>query len=355
MKRVIILGGGYGGQSVANELIERGIPSDTIVTLIDRMPFQGLKTEYYALAAGTVSDHQLRVAFPSDPKLLLMYGEVLDVDMERQVVVMEDQNELEYDSLVIALGCTDKFHGINGAEEYACTIQTFSAARNTYQQLNDLKAYGQVSIVGGGLSGVEVAAELRESRPDLNIRIIDRGPSVMSAFPEKLQNYVADWFREHSVDMMGHVALSQIEPGILHDSHSDKPIYTDVTVWTAGIQPVELVQRMDLPKDPSGRLVINELHQLPAYTNVYIVGDCASMPFAPSGQAAGAQGKQVAEVIHAIWNGQTPKLGKIKLKGTLGSLGKKAGFGLMGKTALMGRVPRLLKTGVLWKSKHHIG
>ncbi|GFN31234.1 NAD(P)/FAD-dependent oxidoreductase [Paenibacillus xylaniclasticus] len=355
MKRVIILGGGYGGQAVANELIDKGIPSDTLVTLIDRMPYQGLKTEYYALAAGTVSDIELRVAFPSDPRLLITYGEVQDVDLERQVVIMEGNNELPYDYLIIALGCTDKFHGIIGADQYTCTIQTFSDARQTYQRLNDVKPQGQVTIVGGGLSGVEVAAELRESRQDLNIRILDRGPSILSAFPAKLQSYVADWFREHDVEMIGHVQLGRVEEGILHDNESPKPIYTDVTVWTAGIQPVELVQRINLPKDNSGRLIINEYHQLPQYTNVYIVGDCASLPFAPSGQAAGAQGKQVAEVLHAIWNGKTPKLGKIKLKGMLGSLGKKAGFGLMGKTALMGRVPRLLKTGVLWKSKHHIG
>ncbi|WP_040713993.1 NAD(P)/FAD-dependent oxidoreductase [Paenibacillus curdlanolyticus] len=356
MKRVVILGGGYGGQAVANQLIEHGVPSDTIITLIDRMPFQGLKTEYYALAAGTVSDLEVRVAFPRDPRLLLTYGEVLDVDLQRQVVIMDgDGGEIAYDNLVIALGCTDKFHGIVGAEEYACSIQTFSATRKTYQLLNDVKPNGQVTIVGGGLSGVEVAAELRESRGDLNIRILDRGPSILSAFPAKLQGYVSDWFREHDVEMRGNVSLTRVEPGMLYDGNCTDPIYTDETVWTAGIQPVELVQRMDLPKDPSGRLIINEYHQLPQHTNVYIVGDCASLPYAPSGQAAGAQGKQVADVIHAIWEGKTPKLGKIKLKGMLGSLGKKAGFGLMGKTALMGRVPRMLKTGVLWKSKHHIG
>lgn len=355
MKRVIILGGGYGGQAVANELIDKGIPSDTIVTLIDRMPFQGLKTEYYALAAGTVSDLELRVAYPNDPRLMLVYGEVRDVDFERQVVILDGHSEMQFDNLVIALGCTDKFHGIVGAEEHTCTIQTFSATRKTYQRLSDVKPNGQVTIVGGGLSGVEVAAELRESRADLNIRILDRGPSILSAFPTKLQSYVADWFIEHDVEMIGNVSLCRVEPGILHDGKTNSSIYTDETVWTAGIQPVELVQRMDLPKDQTGRLIINEYHQLPQYTNVYIVGDCAALPYAPSGQAAGAQGKQVAEVMHALWNGKSPKLGKIKLKGMLGSLGKKAGFGLMGKTALMGRVPRLLKTGVLWKSKHHIG
>jgi NADH dehydrogenase len=133
-------------------------------------------------------------------------------------------------------------------------------------------------------------------------------------------------------------------------------IRTDVTVWTAGIQPSPVVQAMALPKDKQGRLLINEYHQLPDYNEVYVVGDCASLPFSPSAQAAEAQGKQVAEVLKAIWKDEKPKLGKIKLKGVLGSLGKKTGFGIMGKRTIMtGMVPRALKSGVLWMSKHHFG
>lgn len=355
MKRFVILGGGYGGLTVAQNLLEGDLPENTVIVLIDRMPYQGLKTEYYSLVAGTVADIDLRISFPSDPRLIVTYGEVTDVDLEAKQVIMAGQEPLEYEWLVVALGCTDKYHCIEGAELYSHSIQTFSSSRKTYQALNDVKPYGQVTIVGGGLSGVEVASELREGRPDLNIRIIDRGPSILSAFPSKLQSYVSSWFIEHEVEMRGHVSLTRLQEGVLYDSNNPSPILTDVTVWTAGIQPVPLVQRMNLPKDNQGRLCINEYHQLPDYNEVFIVGDCASLPFSPSGQAAEAQGKQVAEVMQAIWNDKTPKLGKIKLKGVLGSLGKKAGFGLMGRTPLMGRVPRVLKSGVLWMSKHHLG
>jgi NADH dehydrogenase len=89
---------------------------------------------------------------------------------------------------------------------------------------------------------------------------------------------------------------------------------------------------------------------------VFVVGDCASLPFSPSAQAAESQGKQVVEVIHAGWKGETPRLDQIKLKGVLGSLGKKSGFGVMGKhTVMLGKVPRALKSGVLWMSKRHFG
>ncbi|MFC5469922.1 NAD(P)/FAD-dependent oxidoreductase [Cohnella suwonensis] len=352
MSKVVVLGGGYGGMMVVQELIEQ-LPSDVQIFLVDRMPFQGLKTEYYALAAGTASDLQIRVQFPSHPQLRLVYGDITDIDLDDKTVHITGNDPLPYDSLVIALGCTDNYHGIDGAAQHTCSIQSLSATRRTFQQINDIRPYGQLTIVGGGLSGVEVAAELREARADINIRILDRGGSVMSAFPGKLQQYVASWFREHDVEMRSHVGVTCFEQGVIFNG--DEPILTDVTLWTAGIQPVELVQRMDLPKDPQGRLIVNPYNELPNAPQVYVIGDCSSQPFSPSAQLAGAQGKQVAEIIRARWEDKEPKIGSVKLKGMFGSLGKKAGFGLMGSTPLLGRIPRMIKSGVLWKSKRHFG
>lgn len=354
MKKFVILGGGYGGLTLALHLLEHDIPQDTEIVLVDRMPYQGLKTEYYALAAGTVCEAEIRVSFPTDPRLILKYGEVTGVDLENKLIHMENSEPLSYDWLVIALGCVDKFHGIEGAKQFTHTIQTLSASRRTYQAINDLKPYSQVTVVGGGLSGVEVASELRESRPDLNIRILDRGSSILSAYPEKLQAYVREWFVEHGVEMRSFVSLQRLEQGVLYNK--DEQILTDLTIWTAGIQPSPIVQALNVPKDNQGRVLLNEYHQIPSHPEVFVVGDCASLPFSPSAQAAEAQGKQVAEVMHALWKGETPRLKTIKLKGVLGSLGKKAGFGVMGKkTIMIGKVPRLLKSGVLWMSKHHFG
>lgn len=353
MKKIVILGGGYGGLTIVNQLLEKDLPADTVLVLIDRMPYQGLKTEYYALASGTLSDKEIRVQFPVDPRLILKYGEVLSVDPVQKLVIFENDEPMSYDTLIIGLGCVDKYHEIPGAEQYSNSIQTLSGTRKTYQRVNDTNPYGQITIVGGGLSGVEMAAELRESRPDLNIRILDRGPSILSAFPDKLQEFVRDWMLSHEIELIPHVSLSRLEGNNLYNQQ--ELILTDVTIWTAGIQPSPIVQQLQLPKDNQGRLIINEYHQIHDYTDIYVVGDCASLPFSPSGQAAEAQGEQIAQVIRAGWKQQQPKLGPIKLKGVLGSLGKKSGFGVMGKRPITGLVPRALKSGVLWLSKHHFG
>jgi len=354
MKKFVILGGGYGGLTIASKLLEKELPPDTVLVMVDRSPFQGLKTEYYALASGTIAETHIRVAYPVDPRLIMTYGEVTAVDLENKLVLFENQEPLRYDWLVIGLGCVDSYHGIEGAEEHSYSIQTFSQTRATYQRVNDVAPYGQVSIIGGGLSGVEMAAELRESRPDLNIRIIDRGASILSAFPGKLQAFVRDWMTEHDIEMRSHVSLCRLDGSDLYNQ--DEVIRTDVAVWTAGIQPSPIVQKLDLGKDKQGRVLLNAYHQVPEYPEVYVVGDCAALPFSPSAQAAEAQGEQIAQVMQALWKDETPRLDKIKLKGVLGSLGKKTGFGIMGKrTVMTGRIARALKSGVLWMSKRHFG
>ncbi|AIQ25908.1 FAD-dependent oxidoreductase [Paenibacillus sp. FSL E2-8871] len=353
MRTLLVLGGGYGGLALIQELLNNHLPQDIEIILIDRMPYQGIKTEYYALAAGTVTDYHLRIQFPVHPRLTIRYGEVSSIDLESRIVTMEPDETVSYDILAIALGCTDNYHNIPGADQYTCSIQTFAGTRETYQRLNDVKPYGTINIVGGGLSGVELAAELRESRPDLNIAILDRGERVLSAFPAKLSQYVEEWFHHHQVQTLGRVSVSHVEKDALFNGTEE--ILSDVTVWTAGIQPVKVVQELTVPKDRGGRIILDEYYRVPDYPEVYVIGDCASLPFAPSAQAAGAQGEQVAQVIQAMWRGETPKLHPIRLKGTLGSLGKKAGFGLMGQRSVKGRVPRILKSGVLWMSKRTLG
>src|SRR6476469_10332879 len=116
MKHLVILGGGYGGMRMLQRLLPNQLPANVGITLIDRNPYHCIKTEYYALAAGTISDHHIRVAFPEHPRLKHVYGEVTAIDMENKQVIIENQEPVDYDDLVIGLGCEDKYHNIPGAD-----------------------------------------------------------------------------------------------------------------------------------------------------------------------------------------------------------------------------------------------
>ncbi len=340
---------------ILNELLPNHLPEDVVITLVDRVPYHCLKTEYYALAAGTISDKEVRVDFPQHPQLTVKYGEVIGIEAKDNKVLLKDGDSIFYDDLVIGLGCEDKYHNVPGADQYTYSIQRIEKARQTYSALNNLGPGSVVGIVGAGLSGVELASELSESRSDLHIKLFDRGEHILSAFPDRLSKFVENWFVEHQVEMINHSNITKVEENTLYNH--DKPIHCDVIVWTAGIQANKVVLQMDAEKDRSGRLIITPRHHLPTDEHIFIVGDCASLPHAPSAQLAEGQAMQIVEVLRKRWNGEEPpaEFPPIKLKGVLGSLGKKQGFGMMADHAITGRVARLLKSGVLWLYKFHNG
>lgn len=353
MKNLVILGGGYGGIKVALGLLNKGLPDDLQLIIVDKNPYHSLKTEFYTIAAGTAAEKDVRMDFPDDDRITYVFSEAVKIDTEHgQIFFKNSSNVISYDYLVIGLGCEDNYHGIPGAGEYTESVQTFSKARQTGLSVCNLPAYGKVTIVGAGLSGVEVASEIRESRKDLNIRLLDRGGSVLRPFDARIQAYVSDWLLKNDIDVIHHANVEYVEKdGVCNNGVC---FVNDVTIWTAGVRPHHLARSLPYEKDNQEKLVVNEFFQIPKQPNIYVVGDCASSEHSPSAQLAGLQGEQVAEVLYSIVHEKEPKKPKaIKLRGTLGSLGKSDGFGNMFQQPITGFLPRLVKSGVLWLNKRH--
>lgn len=353
MRRLVILGGGYGGIKIMSNLLEQWLPDDLEITLIDKNPYHSLKTEFYTIAAGTVADRDVRIDFPEVDRVNYVFAKVEHIDVENQLVIVDgDIEPIHYDYLVIGLGCEDNYHGIEGAREYTHSVQTFTQARKAGLAVGNLKAYGKVSVVGAGLSGIEVASEIRESRPDLNISLLDRGSAVLSAFDPKIQEHVKEWFLRNDVDVIHNANVEYVKKDGVFNNGICFP--TDVTIWTAGVRPSYIVRELPFEKDDQEKIVLNEYFQVPTHPNVYVVGDCASSVHSPSAQLAGQQGEQIAQVLHDVLHHRSPKKpAEIKLKGSLGSLGKSDGFGNMFQRPVIGLMPRLAKSGVLWLHKRH--
>ena len=355
MRQLVLLGGGYGNMRVLLRLLPNQLPDDVAITMIDRTPYHCLKTEYYALASGTISDQEVRVGFPEHERLSIRYGTVSNINTTNQQVMLEDGSSVSYDDLIVGLGCEDKYHNVPGANEYTHSIQSIYQARATYEKLSNLPSGSIVGIVGAGLSGIELASELRESRSDLIIKLFDRGERILPAFPVRLSSYVQKWFDANNVDIVSNSNITKVEPNMLFNHEETIPV--DVCVWTAGIQPVEVVRNIPCEKDSSQRLVLSPHHNLPDDEHIYIVGDCASLPFSPSAQLAEEQAEQIVKVLMMRWNNEElpAEMPKIKLKGFMGSLGKKQGFAYLADRTITGRIARLLKSGVLWMYKYHNG
>lgn len=353
LKKLVILGGGYGGVKVLTGLLGLAIPDNVQITVIDKNPYQSYKTEFHTIVAGTAADVDVRTEFPLHEQVTYEFGYIRSIDLEEKVVYFQDRSTVVYfDYLVIALGSEDAYHGIEGAERYTVSVQSFSKARQAGLAVGNLRAYGKVSVVGAGLSGIEVASEIRESRPDLNIRLLDRGGSVLRAFDSKIQAHVADWFVKNDVEVLHYANVEYVEKdGVCNNGIC---YVNDVTIWTAGVQPHRLVRELPFVKDQHGKVIVNEFFQVPDYNHIYVIGDNASSVHSPSAQLAGQQGEQVATILGDVLEGKEPKPPKeIRLRGTLGSLGKSDGFGSMFQRSVTGFLPRLTKSGVLWLQKRH--
>ena len=145
MKNLVLLGGGYGNMRIMSRILPDSLPENYTLTLIDRMPFHGLKPEFYALA-GTKSDSDVRMNFPDSERVNTIYGEINDIDLDAQIVSVGN-TKVDYDELVIGLGCEDKYHNVLG-EEYTHSIQTLSKARETFHSISELPSGASVGIVG---------------------------------------------------------------------------------------------------------------------------------------------------------------------------------------------------------------
>lgn len=353
MKKLVILGGGYGGIKVLTGLLGLALPEAVQITVVDKNPYHSYKTEFHTIVAGTAADTDVRTPFPLHDQVQYEFGFVREINLESKEIYFQDRSAvLSFDYLVIALGCEDAYHGIEGAQQYTESVQSFSKARHAGLSVGNLKAYGKVSIVGAGLSGIEVASEIRESRPDLNIRLLDRGGSVLKAFDPKIQAHVADWFVKNDVEVLHHANVEYVEKdGVCNNGVC---YVNDVTIWTAGVQPHHIVQELPFKKDKYNKVAVNKFFQVPDYEHIYVIGDNASSEYSPSGQLAGQQGEQVALILEDVLEGKEPKEPReIRLRGTLGSLGKSDGFGSMFQKSLTGVLPRITKSGILWLQKRH--
>lgn len=350
LKKIVCLGGGYGNLRIIQKLLPK-LPDDYSITLIDRNPYQGVKTEYYALAAGTKSEKDVRVQFPKNDSVELKYGQITNINLNSQTVKLERDEEIQYDYLVIGLGCIDKYHNIPGAEENTYGIQTLNDSRETYKALGALKPNDSVGIVGAGLSGIEIASELRESRSDLKIKLFDRGERILPMYPARLSNYVKTWFTDNDVEIVPYSNIVKVEPHKVYNNEESHDL--DVCIWTAGVQPVKVVRDLPIEFGTGGRVILNQYHQIPDFENAFVVGDCAALEHAPSAQVAESQGEQIADVLEMLINGKAlpETMPDIKLKGVLGSLGSKEGFAYLKERTVTGRIARMLKSGVLWMYK----
>jgi len=362
MKRIVVLGGGYGGILTAKHLEKKFRKLDVKITLIDKNPYHTMLTELHEVAAGRVHEDSIKIYFEqvfAGRRIDFEMDEIHKIDFDNQKLISKN-NEYPYDYLVIGTGCKPTFFGHDEYKEHVFTLWSLEDAtllhehilqqfRNAAKEKDEEIRKQMLSfvVVGAGFTGVEMAGELAEYVPELcreyqvmreevSIRLLDMAPRVLPTFPEKLSDNALKKLNKlkvecHTGSPCSNVTENSIQFGV--DVIKSKTI-----IWTTGVEGSSLIDSMDdIEKKGRGRLVCNKYLQAEGKENVYVVGD--NIFYIPEGEErpvpqmvenAENSSKLVAHNIIAEISEKDKKEYKPRFHGAIVSIGARKGLAQVG-------------------------
>jgi NADH:ubiquinone reductase (H+-translocating) len=330
MHRFIVVGGGAGGLELATRLgdrygkARRGAPPRASVTLVDRYPTHIWKPLLHEVAAGSMDPFTQELEYAAQARwhgFEFQQGELTGLDRAAKRVsigAVKDEDggdmlpprELEYDTLVLAIGSTTHFFGVPGAAENSLALDTVAQAERFRKRLiaaciraehrepepapagtvDAQERRVQIAIIGAGATGVELSAELRNTAQvlsayglhkldpshDVGIVLIEAGPRILPALAERVSSATAELLTKLGVRILTSERVTEVAPGVVRTA-SGKALRADLTVWAAGITAPPVLARLDgLPVNKLGQLIVRRTLQTETDDNVFAFGDCAA-------------------------------------------------------------------------------
>jgi NADH:ubiquinone reductase (H+-translocating) len=273
-------------------------------------------------------------------------GELAAIDAEVRLVKLADGRELRYDYLVLATGVTAGFFGIKGAADNTFGLYTRTDAvllrdhiMAGIQRLSEDDYDFDVTVVGGGATGVELAGTLAELRkevlrntfPDVNperlhVRLVERADALLTPFSPRLGDYALHQLRHRGVEVTLGAEIREVTPDrVLLASGAE--LHTDLTVWAAGVAAHASTAAWGLPQGKNGRIVIGPDLRVRGQDQIFAIGDAAINPDDPAPQLAQPaiqMGRHAARQIARLHSGQETAPFKYHDKGMMATIGRKA-------------------------------
>lgn len=349
--QVVIIGAGYAGLTTALRLARSRYVGRVI--LINERPEHQLMTQLHKVAAGALQPEFVLLSLERLLKgtaVELLIGRVSGIDPERNRVLLEDGATVAYDRLVVALGSQLETFGVPGVFEYALHVQPLDQALRIRDHIAARVEYAatvtgperthalRFAIVGGGLTGVELAGELADQLPttaralgidssEIAITLMEAGPRLLPGLATELADEAALVLQRKGIDVRTNTAIKAITPdGVMVNDVSAATIRadrlepvvpeqeqdhdpgfwpTDTVIWTAGVRGHRLTEAA-FQSGARGRALVDEYLRAIDYPNVYILGDNAlavsrgnEQAAAPTAQNAVQQAAIVADNIIA--------------------------------------------------------
>lgn len=385
MQRIVIVGGGAGGLALATQLGKRlGKKKLADITLVDAARTHVWKPLLHQLAAGSFDTHAEEIEYLAQARwnhFKFRLGSLTGVDRVQKTVQLAPSHDdsgreitpaqsLSYDTLVIAVGSQTNDFGTPGAHEHTIKLDTPQAAKHFNERLINAciraqtvpRAEGSglltVTIVGGGATGVELAAELHAAarvlgsygfeninpEKDLQIVLVEAGPRLLAQLPERLGHAAERELRKLAIEVYTDEKVVEVTDGSLKMA-SGKVIQSTLTVWAAGVKAADFLKTMGGSGSNVEPLEVNKLNQLMVNgnlqtsrdTDIYAFGDCAACQqpdgtwVPPRAQSAYQQAMYLARELPNLMVGKQAKPFVYTDQGSLVSLAEYSSVGsLMG-------------------------
>ncbi len=362
-KKVVIIGGGFGGIAVAKKLQkEKGIE----VALITKNPYFEYYPALYKLVTGALA---IEVCVPYDKifsqksSVSVVEGYFESYDAQKKVVTLMDGQSFPYDYLVLAMGSQTNYFNIPGIQEYAFSFKSSQEALVLKQHFltlleaskdvskDELLKRFHVTVVGGGPSGVELAGDittfLRKMTkryhidPSLvTVDLIESNPRVLAMLPPSVSKKAEARLRRLKVNLYTNRTLQAQDLDMV--TASGLTIRSGTVIWTAGTKINDSFTT--LPLDVKKRVAVSPDFSLPDDKNVFIVGDGANAPGAGLAQGAIAHGAFVGSLLRASLSGRSVTPFKQKTMGYLVPIGYNWAVFSYKKITVSGFIPWLMRS-----------
>lgn len=352
---IVVVGGGFGGLQLVNDL--KGAP--VRITLIDRRNHHLFQPLLYQVATTLLATSEIawpiRSLYRDRPEVTTVLGEVVSVDRTARTVILKSGLTIGYDTLVLATGATHAYFGHDEWEPVAPGLKTLEDATTIRRRV--LLAFEQAeletdpaardalltfTIVGAGPTGVELAgiiAELahqtlpREFRNidtrKTRIILVEAGPRILAAFTEDLSAYAYKALEKLGVEIRTGQAVTACSAEGVTIGGTFVPSRT--IVWAAGVQASPAAKWLDAPADRAGRVLVEKDLRAPGERDIFVIGDTALVisedgkPVPGIAPAAKQQGAYVAKLIRArLANQPDPGPFHYHHEGSLATIGKSA-------------------------------
>ncbi|MFD9544354.1 NAD(P)/FAD-dependent oxidoreductase [Streptomyces sp. NPDC060022] len=277
--RIIVIGAGYSGAIAAGRLAKRLHREDVAITLVNAEPDFVERVRMHQLATGQNLKARPFSEMFAGTGVELRLARVTGVDVDRKTVTVIDQGDgggteqLEYDSLVYALGSAWNSRGVPGTAEHAHEIAGRPGALRLRERLAGLAAGQTVVVVGGGLTGLEAATEIAEARPDLDVALTARG-ELGDWLSPKGRDHVRKVFDKLGITVHEQAAVTGVEADRVTTAGGTS-VPAAVTVWTTGFAAHPIARATALEVTDTGQIVVDRTMRSVSHPDVYAIGDAA--------------------------------------------------------------------------------